>query len=597
MPVFSNITKVTDTVNKTIYRLSHTCTGNIAEFQLTAAINIEELDYATVGFFGGSVNADLSRVYWSIPSSSPKSLGIYFSGSTANANNAMYLNGAYSYDLYANGISIPNPITGSFRNNTLFVANTTPLVTNDSVSLMLELSKRTGYGRNSPAVINGNAVAPVLASAAQRRIDMVCIGDSNQQYNGYGFSIGLQTELARRFGLYATGLIPAGEGGGSGANTALNVSGFQTISGYNPAVVGFGIGFTGNRAPDEADRFLSTGVLGGLTGFNLLPNAYFYVTGGGTHTSDIGYTLNPNGPWNISSAWNFYYTVGIIATSGTPSTNGNHRPIVRLSSSPSTTLTSDNRRLTADTFTLTTQKLFVAADSNRGVTGLQFLMKPPAGQAITGPSIAYYYRAEDVNKQTGLSVHNLYAQGGKSAFDMARSLQNATNETLTEYFKQVRSLQNGVPRVIFRIDTGLNDRNLSVTSAGPSKVPAASGSRGEAFYDNVTAIIDRIEEIWKLNGWDVTETYFLLTSSHAVTASADKMNEYRRAADALANKRSRVTAVDMSVVLPVFGITSNSYYDVAGPDHLTNQGYQYLARREILAILQSDQYNYNAFVN
>jgi hypothetical protein len=45
-----------------------------------------------------------------------------------------------------------------------------------------------------------------IALATRRRMDLVMIGDSNQDKDGYGFSGAWENALALRFGMYATGI-------------------------------------------------------------------------------------------------------------------------------------------------------------------------------------------------------------------------------------------------------------------------------------------------------------------------------------------------------------------------------------------------------
>ena len=120
-----------------------------------------------INWSGQSVNQDLytdtitvtgerlsifpSRIFWSIPENSPKSIGMYLNGNTGSTFSVLNLSKTGYFNFNETGfIPTINNFTGPNRtNNDIFLANTTTLNTGDCVSILLEVNKKTGYRLSS----------------------------------------------------------------------------------------------------------------------------------------------------------------------------------------------------------------------------------------------------------------------------------------------------------------------------------------------------------------------------------------------------------------------------------------------------------------
>lgn len=422
----------------------------------------------------------------------------------------------------------------------------------------------------STAVVSGAQLRTFLAQASTRRIDLVCLGDSNQLFAGHGWDHGLSKALADRVGLYATGLHFAGENVGNSAGVGYFAYTFSTAWTNLFAYAG---------APADADRFLNS-ASSGLAPANYLSIAPGTVTPAGPN---IGMAIDPGGPWNVSAAWRFHFTYAAFPAAGLQPGWGVFRPMVRLNQAPWTWLAQatpiDAR---ANQVEPSAGVLELPAASRPG--GLNFRFSDPA-TGITGPFVAYSMRAEQSSRTTGASVHTLYGKGGQSAYDFARALQLSSDDTLAWIFSQVRALQPAPARVIVRINTGLNDRNETERSLGPLGV--LPGDSAEAYADNLTAILNRIESVWVGQGWELSELAFLLTPSHAFSLPEDpELVAYRAAAAQIARTRARVGMVDLAQILPADQMLARGFYQSGGTDraHLTQAGFEFLAARELDAI-------------
>ena len=78
-------------------------------------------------------------------------------------------------------------------------------------------SSAVAAGNDCEGVYNAQEVAPFFDRAAATRVDVVMLGDSNQVFANTGWDHGWGKALAGRFGMYATGLLSAGENEGNGA--------------------------------------------------------------------------------------------------------------------------------------------------------------------------------------------------------------------------------------------------------------------------------------------------------------------------------------------------------------------------------------------
>lgn len=421
-------------------------------------------------------------------------------------------------------------------------------------------------GIECAGVIGAEKLAPFFERARTTRVDVVGIGDSNQVFGGHGWDHAWAKALSDEFGLYATGLISAGENAGNGGGVGYTWTGFSTA--WTGALAYAG-------APDSYDAFLA-----GST--PLHPGNYLYLapgiaTGAGFST---GIALTPGSPLGVNDWLRFHIAFGTHAGDGP----GSFRPAVRLDQPPYSNLVIAapvSTRGPDDSVSMTGLDLPPALRNS--ALAFRFV---PQGIDLVGPCIIYWSRVERPDRQTGASFHTLMGLGGASARRMALGVQTASDAQLSLFFSLVRAEQAEPRAVLIRINTGLNDRNETLPSLGP--VAITDGDSPEAFTDNLRAIMHRIETIWTLNAWPSDELYFLLSVSHPVAEPDDpELAAYRDAAAALAGEKERCAATRFDRLTSESEMIANGWYQSAATDrnHLRQAGFEALAAREIEAII------------
>lgn len=421
-------------------------------------------------------------------------------------------------------------------------------------------------GRPSPSpppIVNSRAIVPWLASAATGRADVVCLGDSNQLLGNTGWDHGWIKGLSERFGLYATGLLAPGEGQGNSSGSGYLYSVSSTVSSGQ---------FQYSGAPPVLDAYMSPSV--GMSPFN-----YLYVPAGAqagafaTH----GLFLDRFAGVDVNGPLRFHLVIGTFEVLG-----GSFRLSVRRATSPFTTyLDGEAMGTWEESSGALGVWLDLPADTREAALNMRF---SPWGEAITGPFIAYYVRAENLARPVGVSLHTLYAAGGQSARDMAAALFAADDSYLTLFFSKVRERQGGSPRVLVRVNAGLNDRGETLPSVLQGLTP---GNSPEAFADNLRAIMARVRAVWAMNLWPEEELSFLFTASHPISNPDDaSLEAYRAAAAGVADGSPRAAAVNFGALTAWGEMVANGWYQLGGFDthHLTQAGYEALSAREIAAL-------------
>jgi hypothetical protein len=204
---------------------------------------------------------------------------------------------------------------------------------------------------------------------------------------------------------------------------------------------------------------------------------------------------------------------------------------------------------------------------------------------LTGPFLAYFMRAEDLSRSTGVSVHTMYALGGMSLRDMALALRAAPDQAIDLYLDEVTRLQNGPQTLLVRINSGLNDRNEAESSLGPASI--ADGDSPEAFADNLRAIIDRLSARWAALGFDPERLCFVASVSHPVDDPDDaELLAYREAAEELGAQTPRLAVTRFDALTDEAEMLASGWYWAGGSDrnHLTVAGFEELSRRELAAM-------------
>jgi len=398
------------------------------------------------------------------------------------------------------------------------------------------------------------------------RVDFVGIGDSNQLLSGIGWDHGFQKALiGAGYPMWATGLVSQNENAGSGA-----------AQGYKYNRGGAVMGATTGAPTDLAD-FLNVG------SGNLFPASYTYVSGSISNGFACGLFLEADSPLDNGAALEFDIWWGSFASG-----SGTFRPWARLEQAPFSAI---NNLPTISTNTgvlgnMACATLTLPVDATRTAKPISGKPLVTGVEGITGPYFSTYYRFRNPGRTTGFSYGTLDYRGGQSTRTVAYDLQQASDDTLTHYFGILRADQDqDLKTIVITISEGLNDRNETLASVGPGAV--ADGDSPEAFVDNHTAIVERIQAIWTLNGWDQTELFWLFMPSHPVSDPDDaELLLYRSALATYVASLDHAQIVDLESLTDEATMLANSWYASGGADrsHLTQDGYEDLAALAIADI-------------
>lgn len=425
------------------------------------------------------------------------------------------------------------------------------------------------------AVENAVALAPFWAAAKVSRVDVVGIGDSNQLFDGTGWDSGWTVALSERFGIYASGLISAGENFGMGAGTGHDVGGISFASGP-----GTQMSWAGPPAPLN-DVLGSTGILG--------PQFSAYLEAGKAEpgTGRLGLVMASGSVVGEASNLRVHFAYGFFGpVQGLAADAGIFTPQARIAgaSFPELARGAQVQSLGAGAPGLRWGSLDIPAGSRAvqgwGNLGVEFRWNA-WDTPLQGPFVAYWSRYENRDRARGASMHTLYGVGGHSLRRMALGLQQSSDATLSAYFAHIRSLQGPTKRVLVRICSGLNDRSDWNPSVGPGRV--SFSWMPEAFADNLLAIRLRLEQIWALNGWDPSELFFLISVSHPPYQIDDlKLASYREVSRQLARLWPRTAAFNFLGVTTANELYAQCWFAYCGDKfHLSPEGFVGLSRLEL----------------
>jgi hypothetical protein len=401
-----------------------------------------------------------------------------------------------------------------------------------------------------------------LQSAMVRPIDVVMLGDSNQDKDGFGFSWSWSVALIAKAGMYATpiGYYPT-LGGNATYGWPFGVTPPPTT--VNPTT-----GASATQIPWAfPDAPSSTGAGGASPGgtYGYLADGATVAAGSGTFSTSV---VNSPGV-DVKARWRctyFYSTFATGAGSWRPFSRGtsNFAQLALGASIPTNTGAETRQSVTLD----------IAADPAR-TQGFEFQWKQHNVSPVTGPFLGFGSRAENLDKNTGFSMHRLYGVGGQSMYDVAYQLLTWSDAQLTNFFAETRRLQisRGFdPVTICLVNFGLNDLNESLQpSLGPN--PSSSPQSAAAYIDNFEAAVNRVRAIYTLNGWSLSGLKFIICPSHPITDVGGNatLNTYREAAAAFAASRQDTSFINIASKITPDQMLANVWYLSGGADynHLT----------------------------
>lgn len=409
----------------------------------------------------------------------------------------------------------------------------------------------------------GATLARIFALMQSQRVDFVGIGDSNQIYSGTGWDHGFQKALIDAgINMYATGLISADESGGAGSGTGYGYA-------FNASIPDATFANTG--APAALHDFLDKGS-GGLN-----PHKYGYLASGtitwGTNTGfGIDGTIDP---LDNTAALVFDFHYGTF-----DSGSGSFACAVRLDVSPYTQLaTSSVINTNTGSFGMERETLSITADVARSGKNLAGRWTKVSTD-ITGPFFGLYMRASNPARTSGFSYHTLNYRGGQSLRTMAYDLQQMSDTALGYFFGECRRLQGSNKAIVICVNSGLNDRNETLTSVGTGAV--SDGDSAAAFTDNFDALKTRIEAIWSDNSWSTDELYWLVFVSPPVSDPDDaELISYRAAIQQYLSSVPQSVAVDLLRYTNEAEMLAEGWYASGGADrsHLTQSGYEAISAK------------------
>ncbi len=423
------------------------------------------------------------------------------------------------------------------------------------------------------AAISGDrSVAQAMVAASTEIVHVVGIGDSNQVHNSNGWDNGWQyaflnaNTTARMF---ATGWTSPNNNGQSGFNI-----------GYLSAESFIDIGDTSTDY-SEFDSFV--GPSGTFDSCN--------VASGSTSPASSGVAgvyLDSTHPQLTEAAqWQGHYGT----FDNTPSGAATFAPRARTSPSnsgiPGYTHPGTVSCKTG-TFGLAVATVQWPADAGRNEQ-IQAGYKRPGFSNIVGPFFAPFNRIVFTEQNSGFAYTTLLFQGGQSCRVAANSILGMESDFFSTMFGKMRQDSidaSQTPKVVIKINHGLNDRNDTNASVGPATESDSSTAAG--FVDNVTAIVNEFETRWTAEGWDTSELHFAIMPAHRIATTEDTdLAAYRSAIETYAASRSRILSINPTDLNDYSEYTANSNAWLSGGSdaiHLSKTGHEQVALTALNAI-------------
>ena len=403
------------------------------------------------------------------------------------------------------------------------------------LSCFFAIHSLSAQDTNVPSPIFGQ-LKERLIRAETERVAIIGIGDSNQRFGGQGYSFHMEKALAKRLGCYAASLV--------------YYKHYQERDA--PA------------APSAPEALAK------------LAFSYWYIPGGSSASVSWKNGLlivRQDHPLGIQGNLRFHLTYGIPENGA-----GIFTPMVRRDEAPWTILAREKPAVQTGPAVpgLVHYTLDLRADSTRNYP-LQF-SPTSLTEAIPGEFFATAAACENMDKQSGIAYHTLYAAGGQSLFDMLTQFKAKGPVRLAEYFSRVRELLNGKKTCVIMITSGLNDRNEKELSIGPKAGLASSTPEG--FADNLHGIVTTLQEAWVLAGGTEDTLHFAFMPSHVLASPDDvKLVGYRQAARRLAGQLPNASMINLEELVPYEEMLRNKYYDnnASTSPHLDSKGYEAIA--------------------
>jgi hypothetical protein len=387
-----------------------------------------------------------------------------------------------------------------------------------------------------------NPIVEAIESAAYQRLDVVMLGDSNQLFGGSGWDHGWNVGLNSIHQMYATGIVSMGENNGAGAGVGY---GYSALSNASAGV--FSYPPNPNWSPMQSIR---------------LDQGTSYVT--------VGLNIWPNSPIGQNEGLRFVYRYSLFNFGDGRFQTGIHSPVA-----PYGPLQRFYPRSTLTSGPVLSGLAYDDLYPGSGSGGAHFRM---SSGSIRGPFEGAWIRAENPTRTSGFSVHTWYGYGGMSARDMAEALSSKNLDKLSQDINDFTLLQQPNSYTIFRINTGLNDRNETITSI----LNNYRGDSKEAYAENVLFVIKRIRDAWIYSGRNAEKIVFVVSMSHKISTPNDlELVSYESKLSEIAQNAGNTFTVKISD-LATQEEMNQWYIQPTDKLHMKQVGYETLAAREIL---------------
>ena len=447
------------------------------------------------------------------------------------------------------------------------------------------IPKQTRVSRR-PVYTGGTSAIQCLDLMLSQRVAIISMGDSNQYRNGHGYHSALEKALiGQGRSMYATPLIAPNVNNGNGRDLGY---------GYDKALGGFGASSGAPAALDDYD----------ISDVSQMDQAW--VADGDNYAAHDKSVVIETGNLSIdiSGQLTAEYHYGALDPANYTNT-GEFYPQIKQKGGGSLAA-NDGATSVMDAGNAGTVQRYdiTAAAADRSGWSLGAVCpwgSNPTTASPPGPMFALYNRFIQPTTTVGFALDSLVSQGGVGVRSWANTLVNDIADTGLDYWlgEQRRLSNNGgsfEPRALVVINLSAHDRNESSASVGPQAV--SDGDSAEAYEDNLTAIIRRIEDRWSANGWDPEEVSYLLVGHFpgfdGTNDRHPRMEHFHAVARAMANgsvqsaisqARHRIGFVDPGAYTSMSELEAISGYETAGNSHLEPAGMDLIYGRAVQHLL------------
>lgn len=391
-------------------------------------------------------------------------------------------------------------------------------------------------------IVNRSALTAALNRALTERVAIIGIGDSNQAFNGAGWGYYQAQQLFAIYGCFGSGLLPMGQ------QYQAQMGQYLSGAGRNNQGVNTG-------APSQLDQYAPGG--------SLAFPSYAYVASGNSVIVQgfAQYSSLYGGANALDQTGNllFRMSYGTFATGST-----SYTPMIRQEQPPYSTLATG---AAINPVTGSYGIVDYTVSLSPGSRTLDFSFEPTTiNTNLNGPFFGLYMSVENASKNAGLSYQSLIYHAGASLADFNTDLTTFGTVALNEYMREIKlQLTGSHPSVIFMINAGVNDRNIT-----------PPGNSASAYAANFQALATKLTTAWVAAGGDASLIHFCSIVSQPISQPDDSsLVGYRAIMTQLVstgfNNASQVVLPNLANYQ--YANELSWYYPASGNVHLNAAGY------------------------